>query len=76
MPSAALQDLASPHTSHQIDTRSRSLGRMPACGGATAAVTPPLAILLKAPRLGMVKTRLAAEVGDHRDEVGLHETQV
>jgi rSAM/selenodomain-associated transferase 1 len=27
-------------------------------------VTPPLAILLKAPRLGMVKTRLAAEVGD------------
>ena len=27
-------------------------------------MTPPLAILLKAPRLGMVKTRLAAEVGD------------
>jgi len=27
-------------------------------------VTPPLAVLLKAPRLGMVKTRLAAEVGD------------
>jgi rSAM/selenodomain-associated transferase 1 len=27
-------------------------------------VTPPLAILLNAPRLGMVKTRLAAEVGD------------
>lgn len=27
-------------------------------------MTPPLAILLQAPRLGMVKTRLAAEVGD------------
>ena len=27
-------------------------------------VTPPLAILLKAPRLGLVKTRLAVEVGD------------
>ena len=27
-------------------------------------MTPPLAILLKAPRLGMVKPRLAAEVGD------------
>lgn len=29
-----------------------------------STVTPPLAILLKAPRLGLVKTRLAAEVGD------------
>lgn len=27
-------------------------------------MTPPLAILLKAPRLGMVKIRLAAEIGD------------
>jgi rSAM/selenodomain-associated transferase 1 len=58
-----LQDLASHHTSYQIDTRSRSLGRISDCG-AGDAVTPPLAILLKAPRLGMVKTRLAAEVGD------------
>ena len=27
-------------------------------------MTPPLAVLLKAPRLGMVKTRLAAEIGE------------
>ena len=61
--SAVLQYLGSPHSSHQIDTASPTLGHVFECGGAES-MTPPLAILLKAPRLGVVKTRLAAEVGD------------
>ena len=58
-----MQDLASPHSSYQIEAASPTLAHIFERGGADA-VTPPLAILLKAPRLGMVKTRLAAEVGD------------